>query len=601
MPKTKVMKKNYLSLILLLISTFCFSQMAERETTYRRSSLYTVMIESPGLPYAEEIKAYFTKSPIPDKFNDHNLGKRIYTSEELASGENAVLGNNDPLRIIARDLVAKWFNRDAKGAFNMDLVAQRGNYDASAIDIATARASKRGVDLLADAGEELIGKTFVLVNEFKYVNKEEVAAAVNTGLSILKFVADQAGAGTLSNIASGAQVASTVAGKGYVVKTTASLYQLVWDEETAAMFYSMYWADAKTITPDKKRAFEEAIIFKLKLIGSDTSWADVQSTIFTNKTEVELVERATMKAMDAVIVKLQKSHDVFKTKTPIFTGTPLTAKIGLKEGLTTKSQFEVIEQRIDENGRTKYARVGTVKVDPSYPLWDNRFGADEENPDSKIDRTYFRRVSGGPFYEGMLLVQKGGKGFATSREPVARRTSEKTEGVQQKQDEMQDQSIERRTFLYLRAGIGLTHFVIDEQSSPESKTDFFFEVGFEHKGGIAGLEMGFSLTNEGEPESNLMYLNLSFVPKVYLAKFLSLDVGADFGYLAFADDEILEEYMYAIDIKAQGGIGIHLGDHFAITAKARIGVLTNYIESGWGWDWNLRNSGYQFGLTYKFL
>src|SRR5690606_23453452 len=183
--------------------------------------------------------------------------------------------------------------------------------------------------------------------------------------------------------------------------------------QTCALPISVYWADAKPITPDKKRAFEEAIIFKLKLIGSDTSWADVQSTIFTNKTEVELVERATMKAMDAVIVKLQKSHDVFKTKTPIFTGTPLTAKIGLKEGLTTKSQFEVIEQRIDENGRTKYASVGTVTVGASYALWDNRFGADEENPDSNMDRPPCRRVSGGPFYEGMLLVQKGGKGFAT--------------------------------------------------------------------------------------------------------------------------------------------------------------------------------------------
>ena len=72
----------------------------------------------------------------------------------------------------------------------------------------------------------------------------------------------------------------------------------------------------------------------MEYIGSDVSWADAQSSIFTNKTEEQLIEKSTIKAVDAVIVKLQKNHEEFKTKTPLFTGEPITAKIGLKEGLT---------------------------------------------------------------------------------------------------------------------------------------------------------------------------------------------------------------------------------------------------------------------------
>src|SRR5690606_24287315 len=183
------------------------------DINYRRSSLYTVMIDKPGLPYAEEIKKNFTNIPIPDKFNDHNLEKRVYAEGEIRlpeKGANAAnvmaasffstLSSSDStsptdnvLNQIARDLVAKWFNRSEKGGFDMELIKQRGSYDASALNVATARASKRGLDMLADAGEELIGKTFVLVNEFKYTDKAEVAQKAKGFLNALGTIGDMAG------------------------------------------------------------------------------------------------------------------------------------------------------------------------------------------------------------------------------------------------------------------------------------------------------------------------------------------------------------------------------------------------------------------------
>lgn len=406
------MKKITLLLVMLAGTTFTVTaQVADLEVKYRRSSLYTMMIHEPSRPYAEVIKNSFEKGPIPDKFNDHNLGVRVIQATDAKDeSENitSYLNTND----VAKEMVAKWFNRSAQGGFNMDLIKKRGSYDASVLDITKAKASKRGLDMLADAGEELIKNTFILVNDFKYVSKEEVAKKASGLLSSLGSMTSYAGvpaADKINTVTTLTAAGVTVAGKGYVVKTTAHLYRLDWNEEVANIFYNDYWTEDGKISPEKVKAFNESKIFKLIYIGSDVSWADVQSSVFTNKTEEQLIEKSTVKAVDAVIVKLQKNYDEFKTKTPLFTGEPITAKIGLKEGLTNKSVFNVLEQRMKEDGKTEYVVVGTIKVDSKYPIWDNRYDANEENPNQTADRTYFKKSSGKEFFPGMLIVQKKGK------------------------------------------------------------------------------------------------------------------------------------------------------------------------------------------------
>ena len=256
------MTKYKICLIAFVATTFSIAAQTAIAPTvkYRRSSLYTLMLDDPSRPYANVIKASFEKGPIPEKFNDHNLGARTMPAANVkdeTENVSAFLEANN----IARDIVAKWFNRSAKGGFNMDLIAKRGTYDASALDIAKAKATQRGVEALADAGEELIKNTFVLVNDFNYISKEEVAKKVNKWLDV---VASATGSSDLV----AAQDGLSFLGKGYVVKTTAFLFRLKWDEETAAIFYNDYWADDATITPEKKKAFDESKIFKLELIGT---------------------------------------------------------------------------------------------------------------------------------------------------------------------------------------------------------------------------------------------------------------------------------------------------------------------------------------------
>jgi hypothetical protein len=377
---------------------------------YRRNSVYTLMISDPSIPHAAVIKDAFGNSILPSKFNDHNIGPyAINTNSKLkdhSSYINTYLTQNN----IAKQLVAKWFNRGSNGAFNMDLIAARGEYDATAIDKVIAGSLERGDALLADAGEELIGKTFIIVHNFRYTNKEEVGKGVKKGLGVLKFAANMAGAGQLVDAGiSTAQGATTVAGKGYFVRSHSYLYRLVWTEETEAIFYQNHWVDNSNLDQEKIKAFSTATNYKLQYVGTQTAGADVQSSVFTNKSEADLIRMATTKASDRAVAKLERQFEEFRTKTPLYSGSPITAKIGLKEGLEKGDKFEVLDQILNiETGKMTYKRVGVITVDGEN-VWDNSLTPEEEadrkkqGKASKTPYTYFK--GSGNYYPGQLIKQ----------------------------------------------------------------------------------------------------------------------------------------------------------------------------------------------------
>ncbi len=256
--------------------------------------------------------------------------------------------------------------------------------------------------MVADAGEELLKNTFVVVNNFKYTSKEEVANKTKGLLSVVSSAASAAGADGLSLAADATSVGVGVMGKGYVIKTDALLYKLVWNDEVAAIFYNDYWTENGALDPEKVAAFENSNIFTLEYIGTETAWADLQSTAFTQKNDDELIAVATKKATDAVIAKLQRAYEVFRTKTPLMSGDPISAKIGMKEGLEKGDKYEVLEQVINDEGKTEYKKVGLIKVEKNM-IWDNRYLADEENP-TELEYTTFSG-SKNKYYAGMLIRQ----------------------------------------------------------------------------------------------------------------------------------------------------------------------------------------------------
>lgn len=370
---------------------------------YRRSSLYTLMLDDNRRERYRVIKDAFGNAVLSEKFNDHNIGPYLIPAHGMS-------GENDQTKLIeeylnnkgvARDLVAKWFNRDANGNFNMELIAERGQYNASEIDVKVAQSSVRGKAMLADAGRELISNTFVIVYDYKYTNKEEQAKKRGGFLDIVSSVASVAGYDDVANIAQGVRVASDVMGKGYFVRTTSYLYRLVWNDDIANEFYTYLWNDASDSDSRRKELFDRSDLFKLEYVGSEKSRNNLQSTIFTSKSDNQLIEIATTRAVDKNIGKLQRTFEEFRVKTPLLNTEPIAAQIGTKEDIERGDKFEVLEQVLDEDGTTYYDKVGTIKVDK---VWDNAYLADEVDPNNEINYTTFKG-SAKKLAPGMLIRQ----------------------------------------------------------------------------------------------------------------------------------------------------------------------------------------------------
>lgn len=378
----------------------------ENEMKYRRGSLYSVMVNHEGREFGDEIKDVFMKIPIPDKYNDHDLSvKVIYTPDKKKiDDDHAAIDEFIKNNGIASRMVGRWFNRDyMTGVCDVELVKERGLYNASELDKALAAKSQRGNALLEDAGEDLIGNTFLIVNDIRYIDRSK-------GSGVWGAVMKAAGAVTsivtndVSYLDLGFSTGNLVETyKGFKVNIDTYLYQLVWDEETATKFYTDYY----TATEDKERvnAFNNnRKMFKLKYVGSQHSDGSNTSFLGINLDEPQqMVRKACQRAIDENIANLQKNFEQFKVKTPLISVSPLKAYIGLKEGITEKSRFEVLEAEMTEEGKMVYKRVGIIEPKENL-IWDNRYMAAEEQAyGSDFGFTTFKKVSGGNFYPGMLI------------------------------------------------------------------------------------------------------------------------------------------------------------------------------------------------------
>lgn len=397
------MKKTILIITaILLTSTIGLKAQVEDEIKYHRSSIYSLMVEHESQKFAYEIAREFINMPVPDKYNDHDLSVKVVSVDTKKVKEDEIedfLNRNG----VASRLVAKWFDRDfTNGVCNVDLVRERGLYNASEMDKAVARQSIRGKAMLEDAGEELIGNTFVIVSDIRYVDKSKGSKIFG---GVVRFVGAVGAAYTgKTEYATAGDLVGDIAEsyKGFKVKVFTYLYQLVWDDDTAGEFYRYMYTDA----PDEeKRAYMESHrdVFKLKYIGKQESSGSTTSFLGIKEDQPEMmVRKACQRALDDNVADLQKNFDEFKVKVPLLTTEPYTAQIGKKEGITGKSKFEVLEV-MEKDGRTEYKRVGVIKPIEDR-IWDNRFMAAEERAEgANLGFTTFKKVSGGKFYPGMLI------------------------------------------------------------------------------------------------------------------------------------------------------------------------------------------------------
>jgi len=400
------MKKYIIAILLTSFIFNVYAQLQEETLNYRRSSLYSILIAYPSQKYHKDITDVFFSIPIPEKFNNHDLSVKVVSSAERKQEKIENINDFIISNAVARRMIAKWFDRDPEtGYFDMNLVASRGNYDATYFDVELAKQTVRGVGQLADAGEELIGNTFLIVNDIKYVDKGEGAKLAADIFKAIGVITSEIAKDTVFK-SLGDDIGDMVSSiKGFKVTVTSYLYRLDWNDEVAGtLFQSLYMTENDFDTLKKKAFDDEKQLFKLKYIGKQSVNSGKTSIEGVNlETPEQMIRKVCTRAIDKSIVELQKVHEEFRVKTPIFSvGATIKAKIGMKEGVASGSKFEVLEQTIDKEGRTQYKRVGLIK--PVGKIWDNRYmAAEEKSATAHLAYTEFKKVSGGDFYPGMLI------------------------------------------------------------------------------------------------------------------------------------------------------------------------------------------------------
>ena len=413
---------------------------AQDEMAYRRNSLATMLVYHPEDEFGFEIYKAFDSLPIPDKYDDHTIsGARVIDNSTVSGLQRKESGyykatyghqltaaelrknaqyTEDLLNQteMAKKMVAKWFGFNghtvSDATFNTALISSRGQYNASDVDVALAVQTTRGLASLSDAGEELLNNTFVLVNDITYVTAEQEAEAAKVAMGVIGGIFD-----ALTGGKSGQQMAQT-AGQiadsftGFKVKTHSYLYQLEWNDSIAAIFYRYHY----TGVPDsaKVQAFlDDKTTYRLKYVAHEYEF-DKKSVLKGKYSRTELVRTICARSMDKNIVALAKQYEDFKVKTPVYQVLTnsrgkiegYAAKIGMKEGISETSKFQVVQRIQDaETGKTRYKYIATVKPKKGQ-IWDNRYNAVlEEEDGATLPYTTFVKTAGGEILPGMLLIE----------------------------------------------------------------------------------------------------------------------------------------------------------------------------------------------------
>ena len=436
------MKKYVVSFMCVAITLTVFAQNKE-DVKYRRSSLHMMVMEDNDLSpqYKQIIVTALDSAPWPDKYDKHDIGiasydilsivvpdaseeEEIEKSKEEEKQDKRLKGVDKKIEKflqdegVARKLVAKWFGQKEDGSFSTDLIADRGSYDATTLDVSKAKMQSKTVSTqMEDAGYELIGNTFVIINKANFIENEIAAAVIYEASKIaIETMKEENAMQTLAKTAAktAAEALYERTRKGYTVGTRSFLYKLTWNDSISDIFYSDYWVDESMEIEEKKtmkHMFDNTDLFSMEFVGMEKATVMVLNLKAENLTTEQIIGEATIRTKNKVFAKLQKEYDVFKPKTPLAQvenkGKLCTAKIGLKEGLTGKEKFTVLEQYTNKEGLTEYKSIGTIKIDKKN-IWDNQFYASEPpviEGGVAIQATHFKGCKK-KYYPGLLIRQK---------------------------------------------------------------------------------------------------------------------------------------------------------------------------------------------------
>jgi hypothetical protein len=427
---------------LFLLGFISVNAQDNKEIKYRRSSLSMILIESDQFPNKEAVMGSWNNYPFPDKYNKHDIAMKSVKIEDIKVTDEELLAagflkdtlklapkimlaekayqaamSNEltkasavPLRYLnaektiavklpnekqeyqvkvdkiikekklANQLVSTWFGVTSNGFDqNFSLIAERGFYNASDLEIKNASGTVRSNSSFSDAGLELIRNTFVTFTKLNFVENEPVARVVRD-LAKAKIAQEMASAPQVlkDKAFQGVDAVYEKTKEGYSLWSKTWLYRLNWNDSIAALAVPLL---------SNKSELDKSDLFSLEFVGAQFNNSLVTFKIGEKRTESQIIDLALVRNVDNAFAELQRENDVFKAKTPVASADPtILAKIGKKEGLKGGEKFEVLERTLNEKtGLTEYKKVGTATVDKKL-VWDNRYTAGEEAEEKQLDK-----------------------------------------------------------------------------------------------------------------------------------------------------------------------------------------------------------------------
>lgn len=435
------MKKILSIFILLPLFTYSQKKKSIDDIQYKRNSLSIHLVSDGEFENKEKVLNAYNNYNFPDKYNDHRVGSsnvdlsNVEFSEEEFNiileelgetkesyddkikiakeifGENYKDERLDVFKIkkfiqdskMGSMIIDKWYDNNNDGKFDIDLITERGLFNASKEDIDKARSEATGTNVIVTgAALDLIPQTYVVFNKMSFVSNELMAAFVKEmAMKEINKMDD----GLPKELAiKAAEKVYEKTSEGYSVWTTAFLFKFKWDEQDQINLYTSW---------EKNEEVKDEFLkndFSLDLVGTEKANSLVTFSLKAedkDRSEDDIINLATVRNVEKVFSKLTKNYEDFKPKVPLVEFKPLTAFIGMKEGLEGGETFEVLNEEYDsKTGRTIYKSVGKVKVDKKS-IWDNRYSLDgEPNDPNGPDRTTFKGKANKATYGSLLRLIK---------------------------------------------------------------------------------------------------------------------------------------------------------------------------------------------------
>ena len=452
--------KNKIKLSIILICILCIKLQAQQDKIeYQRSSLTMFLLnlndEYKDSKFSNELqlalKSWYDY-PFPDKYNNHNLNKdktlinlntfkNDYGEEEYETKLNEFLNSSD----VALQILLKWFNIGSNGLKNVQqidsiqnnkiddngsfinnpelftLIQERGHYNATEFQANVTKKTTRGLQILKDAGEQLINNTFVTFTSLNFVENKKIGNFFSNAITAVTAISESVNSTAAivdinnnknltskekneaiekinndlknksknnfndqkSDLVKGVdEVNKYITSEGYILTSYTWLYQLDWNDEVQNKFYEMLSKSKEEFMSFIKN---NPNFINLKFIGKQKNKSIVTKKLFApDRSLKDIVDLNMVRNVDNAFAKLQKKHEVFKPKVPVLLINPVKAEIGTKEGLKGGEKFEVLEiVQNPKTGLTEFKRVSTVKVNKKNIL-DNRYKAGELSEDKIV-------------------------------------------------------------------------------------------------------------------------------------------------------------------------------------------------------------------------